>query len=97
MKYINDNNGVVLRKERRNNLQGKINGLYEKGVLTKESAESLHEHRYLGNEAVHELSQPSKEELALAINIIEHILETIYEIPEKVLELRVARKKKAKE
>lgn len=83
----------IIKKQRRNNLQGKINGLFEKGILTKENTNILHEHRYLGNEAVHELSPPSKEELTLAINIIEHILDSIYEIPKKAFELRNARKK----
>ncbi len=40
------------------NLEGKISGLHEKGYLTKHHSDVLHEHRYLGNEAVHELSQP---------------------------------------
>lgn len=81
---------------RKNNLEGKIYGLYEKGILTKSSADTLHEHRYLGNEAVHELTQPSNAELTLAIQIIEHTLEQLYEIPEKALELKqkLARRKK---
>jgi hypothetical protein len=70
------------KMERKTNLQGKIAGLSEKGILTKTHSEILHEHRYLGNEALHDLSCPSKEELALAIEIIEHILETVFEIPE---------------
>ncbi len=73
---------------RKNNLEGKIYGLCEKGILTKASADTLHEHRYLGNEAVHELAQPSNAELMLAIEIIEHTLEQLYEIPEKALELK---------
>ena len=41
--------------KRFSNLEGKIAGLYEKGFLTERSAEVLHEHRFLGNDAVHEL------------------------------------------
>ena len=74
--------------ERKKELQGKISGLCEKGILTKENSEILHEHRFLGNEAVHELSQPSPEELTLAIQIIEHTLDALYEIPKKALELK---------
>lgn len=70
-------------KKRLDNLQGKINGLHEKGKLTKENAGILHEHRFLGNTAIHNLSAPTKEELSLALKIIEHILENLYEIPEK--------------
>ena len=73
---------------RKNNLQGKISGLFERGTLSRTNANILHEHRFLGNEAVHELSQPSQEELKLAIQIVEHTLETIFEIPLKAKELK---------
>lgn len=72
-------------------LDGKIFGLAEKGILTEKQASMLHEHRFLGNDAVHELSQPSSTELKLAIEIIEHIFDSIYEMPEKANELRVKR------
>ena len=74
--------------ERRKNIEGKIAGLCEKNILTKRNADILHEHRFLGNEALHELTQPSRDELGLAIQIIEHILENIYELPDKAEELR---------
>jgi hypothetical protein len=71
-------------------------GLQEKGLLTQSSAQTLHEHRYLGNDAVHELARPSEDELRLAIEIIEHTLQQLYELPEKAEELRraTARRKK---
>ena len=81
---------------RKKNLQGKISGLTEKGILTTKYSDILHEHRYLGNEAVHELSQPSRQELALAIEIIENILENVFEIPEKAEELKRRRFKRLK-
>ncbi|NDP62959.1 DUF4145 domain-containing protein [Polaromonas sp.] len=52
--------------KRKDNLEGKISGLCEKGILTKQNAEILHEHRYLGNSAVHELSRPAEADLRLA-------------------------------
>jgi hypothetical protein len=75
-------------KIKRSGLQGKINGLYEKGKLTKENADILHEHRFLGNKALHELSIPSKMHLKLAIEIIENAFDNLYEIPKKGLELK---------
>lgn len=78
--------------ERKQNLAGKIEGLHEKGFLTKQHAQILHEHRFLGNEAVHELEQPSRDELKLAIEIIEHTLENIYELSDKAEELRMRKK-----
>jgi hypothetical protein len=81
---------------RKDNLEGRIAGLQEKGLLTQSSAQTLHEHRYLGNSAVHELARPSEDELRLAIEIVEHTLEQLYELPEKAEELRraIARRKK---
>lgn len=81
---------------RRDNLEGQIAGLQEKGLLTQSSAHTLHEHRYLGNSAVHELARPSSDELQLAVEIVEHVLEQLYELPEKAAELHraIARRKK---
>lgn len=81
-------NGRIKKITRKTNLQGKISGLAEKNILTQSNAEMLHEHRFLGNEALHELSQPSVKELKLAIEIVEHMLENIYELPSKAKELR---------
>lgn len=75
---------------REDNLEGKINGLNEKGLLTKSSSDTLHEHRYLGNEALHDLARPSASELGLAISIIEQTLEQIYEVPQQALALKQA-------
>lgn len=82
--------------QRNSSLQGKIAGLKEKGILTETQAGVLHEHRYLGNEAVHELSSPSKDELGLAIEIIEHTLDGLYELPDKAVELRARKAKRLK-
>ena len=74
---VTDENGVT---KRRKNLQGKINGLAENGVLTIDNAHALHEHRFLGNDAVHELALPARKELELAIELMEHVITSIYEI-----------------
>lgn len=73
---------------RRTTLEAKIFGLHEQGVLTKSRAETLHEHRFLGNDAVHELVKPSADELKLAIEIVEHTLEELYEVPHKAQQLK---------
>ena len=71
------------KENKSKNLDGKICGLAEQAIITKEYADILHEHRFLGNYAVHELTQPSPKELRAAIEIIEHIIEQIFEIPKK--------------
>ena len=82
------NDGGIKRAK---NLEGKIYGLHERGFVTAEAANFLHAHRFLGNEAVHELSRPPREELALALDIVEHMLEQVYEIPAKAASLNQAR------
>jgi hypothetical protein len=64
-------------------LQGKIGGLKEKGIMTETHANILHEHRYLGNGAIHELSSPSKNELAIAIEVIEKTFDIVYGLSDK--------------
>lgn len=59
--------------------------------FTETSADTLHEHRYLGNDAVHQLARPSADELRLAIEIVEHTLDQLYELPEKAEELKRAK------
>lgn len=94
--------GTLVLKEdgvtpiRNKSLAGKIDGLHEKGILTKASAEILHEHRFLGNEAIHELHVPTKEVLGLAMDIIEHMLNDLYEIPDKAEYLRKKRTSQVK-
>lgn len=75
-------------------IEEKIDKLFEKGFLTKKHAEALHEHRLIGNKALHELQIPTKEELVIAIRIIEHTLENIYELQDKFEELKFLREKR---
>jgi len=70
--------GKVSQKK---NLEGRINGLVGKCLLTKTHATVLHKHRFLGNDALHELDLPSRDTLLAAIETIEHTLENIYELP----------------
>ena len=56
---VKDKSGTTKRSEK---LDGRINGLSEKGHITNQQAESLHEIRFLGNMLRHELYQPSASE-----------------------------------
>jgi hypothetical protein len=80
-------------KRRSDKLEGKIAGLCENFILTETQAEQLHEHRCMGNDALHALKQPSTDELLLGIEIIEHTLRSLYEIPHKGNLLRASKKK----
>lgn len=77
-------------------LDGKIYGLASNGYLTSDNAEVLHELRFLGNAAVHELSNPSLDELSLAIDIIELTFDNIYEVKHKAQKLMNKRISKSK-
>lgn len=78
----------------KNNLEGKIFGLLEAGKIRQADAEALHELRFIGNAALHELQSISKQELALSIDIVEHTLESIYVINKKSNLLKQIRSKK---
>ncbi|MRG98618.1 DUF4145 domain-containing protein [Polyangium spumosum] len=76
---------------RKSNLQGKIGGLAEGELLTKKHADVLHAHRYMGNEALHELEMPDPDDLKEAIEILEHTFTTIYELKHRGDALKLGR------
>ena len=51
------------------------------GLLSKKQAEFLHNHRFMGNEAAHEMVAPKPEHLVAALDIAETLLKTIYVLP----------------
>lgn len=67
-----------------NDLYQKINSLRDKAIVTPKGAETLHRIRVLGNEAAHEVKSHNKQQLTLALEIIEHMLDGTYIIPKKV-------------
>jgi hypothetical protein len=67
------------------NLVAKINGLEQ--ILPKTIVVHLHSLRFMGNEATHDLSAPTQDELRLAIEICEDLLNYLYELDEKVSHL----------
>jgi len=75
------------------NLKVKIEGL--KVLLpNKNIIRNLHHFRFMGNEAVHELAAPKPTELALAISVIEDLLNFLYELDYKASRLREMRRNK---
>lgn len=88
---VTDQNGNI-RKQK--NLEGKINGMVELGLISKKQAETLHEIRFLGNDAAHELDLPTKAIQSTAIDIVEHILAQVYEMPVQTQTLKKRKKPK---
>lgn len=69
------------------NLENKIDDLVTKGVLTHDSAETLHSTRLLGNRSAHELIAANDDELDIAMDIVENLIKTVYVIPQKAKRL----------
>jgi len=65
------------------NLKEKIENMREQGLLSLQHENIMNELRFLGNYALHELQKPTKEEVNAALDIIEHIFESLYEIEGK--------------
>ncbi|MGL1932363.1 MAG: DUF4145 domain-containing protein [Desulfotalea sp.] len=66
------------------NLYDKINSLVTLSIVTSEGADTLHKLRVLGNASAHEVKKHNKQQLTVAIEIIEHMLNGTYIIPQKV-------------
>lgn len=62
-------------------LFNKINDLVRIGVLTTDGAAILHKIRTLGNNAAHEVKPHKPEQLALAMDVCEHLLLGVYLLP----------------
>ncbi|HET6407254.1 MAG TPA: DUF4145 domain-containing protein [Chthoniobacteraceae bacterium] len=80
---------------RKTTLEGKISGLREAGFISAGEEEALHEHRFLGNSAVHELHLPKLKELSVAIDLAEQFLSGAYDRPQMTKELKTSREKAA--
>lgn len=74
------------------NLEAKINGLAN--ILPKNIVTNLHSLRFMGNEAAHELSAPSQEEVQLALEICEDLLNYLYELDYKASYLNQVRERR---
>jgi hypothetical protein len=69
------------------NLEKRIDSLAAKGFVTPDGAKILHSLRFMGNDAAHEVKQHEEAELATAFLVVEHLLQTVYVIPEKAKDL----------
>ena len=79
------------RKVSGQDLQKKIDDLVSKGLLEKPQADLLHEERYIGNAALHEILPPAKQEIEDGLVIVEGLMNTIYILPLRAERLREKR------
>lgn len=73
------------KKIKGRNLEEKINNLVP--LLPQNIVNGLHSFRFMGNEALHELNAPNINDLRLAIEISEDLLNFIYELDYKASQL----------
>lgn len=66
------------------NLYSKIDNLVDQRLLTPNGAEFLHKIRSLGNAAAHEATPHTDSQLALAMSVVEHLLQDVYILPQKM-------------
>lgn len=81
------------KRVRGRNLEVKIDGL-QAHLPNKNIIRNLHQFRFMGNKAVHELATPKAEEVALAVSVIEDLLNFFYELDYKASQLRELRRAK---
>ena len=67
-----------------NNLYEKIDDLVANNILTPTGSVILHKIRNLGNASAHEVRPHSPEQLFLAMDVIQHLLQDVYILPAKV-------------
>lgn len=79
---------------REGGLQRKIDELAKQNLLTAAQAELLHEERYLGNSALHELETPAAQDIEDGLRIVEGLINTIYILPSKAKRLKARREAK---
>ena len=63
------------------NLQARIDQLAAQGHLSNKQADFLHNHRFMGNVAAHEIDPAPLNHLAAALDIAETLLKAIYILP----------------
>lgn len=69
--------------KKKGTLEGKIYGLQENGYISTKQIDILHELRFLGNDALHEIEKPSIDQIDIAFKIVESMLENIFGMEHK--------------
>jgi len=64
-------------------LEVRISKLATSGNISQTDAARLHGIRFLGNDAAHEIKKPMKEQLSIALKIVEHLLLSVYILEEE--------------
>lgn len=75
------------RKIEGKSLETKINNLCKKGIITHNDRDRLHSIRFMGNDSVHSVIEPTKEQLLLVLAIIHNMLNNLYILTAKCMDI----------
>lgn len=64
-------------------LEVRINKLASSGYISKNDAERLHGIRFMGNDAAHDIKKPKDTTLSVALQIVEHLIVSVYILEKK--------------
>lgn len=59
-------------------LEKRIDSLFKNGHISSSDKRRLHAIRFLGNDAAHEIREPSRSELQVALDIVEHLISSCF-------------------
>lgn len=68
-------------------LERRIDQLFKAGYVSNGDKRRLHAIRFLGNDAAHEILEPNESELRVALEIVEHLLNSVYILEKKAKRL----------
>lgn len=68
----------------KSDLSNRINLLHSNGYLSLNESKRLHSVRFLGNDSLHEMEVPKKEQLNIVLEILNHLLENLF-IHDKII------------
>ncbi|HJS09406.1 MAG TPA: DUF4145 domain-containing protein [Pirellulales bacterium] len=61
-----------------NSLERRIDQLFKGGYISNSDKGRLHAIRFLGNDAAHEIKQPKRSDLRVALEIVEHLINSVF-------------------
>lgn len=61
-----------------NSLEKRIDYLYKNGYVSNSDKKRLHAIRFLGNDAAHDITEPTVRDLGIALDIVEHLLNSVF-------------------
>jgi len=68
-------------------LEKRIDQLFKGGFVSNGDKKLLHAIRFLGNDAAHEIKEPQESELRVALEIVEHLLNSVFILERKAKSL----------